>query len=66
MDLLSSGIYSVLPWITMAVSANVGGWIADTLVGKGYSVTLVRKLMQTVRSFTPSLACSNFCLVLIQ
>ena len=48
MDLLSSGIYSVLPWITMAVSANVGGWIADTLVGKGYSVTLVRKLMQTV------------------
>ena len=32
----------------MAVSANVGGWIADTLVSKGYSVTLVRKLMQTV------------------
>ena len=32
----------------MAVSANVGGWIADTLVTKGYSVTLVRKLMQTV------------------
>lgn len=53
MDLLSSGIYSVLPWITMAVSANVGGWIADTLVGKGYSVTLVRKLMQTVCSLPP-------------
>ena len=49
LDLLSSGIYSVLPWVTMAVSANVGGWIADTLVGRGYSVTLVRKLMQTVR-----------------
>lgn len=52
MDLMSSGIYSVLPWITMAVSANVGGWIADTLVGKGYSVTLVRKLMQTVSAFS--------------
>ena len=49
MDLLSSGIYSVLPWITMAVSANVGGWIADSLVTRNYSVTLVRKLMQTVR-----------------
>lgn len=48
MDLLSSGIYSVLPWITMAVCANVGGWIADTLVFRGYHVTLVRKLMQTV------------------
>ena len=50
LDLLSSGIYSVLPWVTMAVSANVGGWIADSLVSKGYSVTLVRKLMQTVKS----------------
>lgn len=39
----------------MAVSANVGGWIADTLVGKGYSVTLVRKLMQTVRPPWPFL-----------
>lgn len=54
MDLLSSGIYSVLPWITMAVSANIGGWIADTLVGKGYSVTLVRKLMQTVSNLASS------------
>ena len=58
MDLLSSGIYSVLPWITMAVSANVGGWIADSLVGKGYSVTLVRKLMQTVRHPTWRYLCS--------
>jgi ACS family sodium-dependent inorganic phosphate cotransporter len=28
----------------MAVSANVGGWIADTLVEKGASVTTVRKV----------------------
>ncbi|CAM8900186.1 unnamed protein product [Rhodiola kirilowii] len=28
----------------MAFSANLGGWIADTLVIKGMSVTTVRKL----------------------
>ena len=49
LDLKSSGFFSVLPWVTMAVAANVGGWIADTLITKGYSVTLVRKIMQTVR-----------------
>jgi len=44
LDLTHSGVLSVLPWITMAVSANVGGWIADTLVEKGASVTTVRKV----------------------
>ncbi len=48
MDLLKSGIFSVLPWITMAVFANVGGWLADSLIQKGMSVTRVRKIMQTV------------------
>jgi len=48
-DLLKSGIYSVLPWVTMALAANIGGWIADTLVSRGVSVTTVRKVMQTVR-----------------
>ena len=48
MDLLKSGIFSVLPWITMAIFANVGGWIADTMIHKGMSVTRVRKIMQTV------------------
>lgn len=27
----------------MAVFANIGGWIADTLVSKGLSITAVRK-----------------------
>jgi len=48
-DLLKSGIYSVLPWVTMALAANIGGWIADTRVSRGVSVTTVRKVMQTVR-----------------
>ena len=34
--------------MTMARAANVGGWIADTMVERGVSVTAVRKIMQTV------------------
>ena len=49
-DLLKSGIFSVLPWITMALAANIGGFIADSLVSRGVSVTTVRKVMQTVRT----------------
>ena len=43
-NLTESGMFSVLPWLTMAFSANVGGWIADSLVSKGVSVTIVRKV----------------------
>ncbi|XP_022732201.1 sodium-dependent phosphate transport protein 1, chloroplastic isoform X3 [Durio zibethinus] len=42
-NLTESGLFCVLPWLTMAFSANLGGWIADTLVSKGLSVTTVRK-----------------------
>eukprot|EP01023_Acetabularia_acetabulum_P008613 TRINITY_DN13754_c0_g1_i2.p1 TRINITY_DN13754_c0_g1~~TRINITY_DN13754_c0_g1_i2.p1 ORF type:complete len:281 (-),score=30.73 TRINITY_DN13754_c0_g1_i2:23-865(-) len=54
MDLASSGFYSVLPWVTMAIFANVGGWIADTMVSKGVSVTVVRKLMQSIGFLGPA------------
>ena len=54
LDLMHSGVLSVLPWITMAVSANVGGWIADTLVERGASVTTVRKVMQTLGFLGPA------------
>lgn len=45
-NLSDSGLLCVVPWLTMAVSANLGGWIADSLVSKGYSVTTVRKVTQ--------------------
>ncbi|GLT36806.1 hypothetical protein SLA2020_111610 [Shorea laevis] len=32
----------------MAFSASAGGWTADTLVSRGLSVTIVRKIMQTI------------------
>ncbi|XP_042516139.1 probable anion transporter 4, chloroplastic isoform X2 [Macadamia integrifolia] len=43
-NLTESGLLCVLPWLTMAVFANIGGWIADTLVSKGLSITVVRKV----------------------
>ncbi|MCH93836.1 sodium-dependent phosphate transport protein [Trifolium medium] len=43
-NLTESGLLCVLPWLTMAIFANIGGWIADTLVSKGVSITAVRKV----------------------
>ncbi|THG08757.1 hypothetical protein TEA_014039 [Camellia sinensis var. sinensis] len=37
-NLTESGLLCVLPWLTMAVFANIGGWITDTLVSKGLSI----------------------------
>ncbi|MBA0714940.1 hypothetical protein Golax_013879 [Gossypium laxum] len=42
-NLTESGLLCVLPWLTMAAFANIGGWIADTLVSRGLSITAVRK-----------------------
>ncbi|GLT81690.1 hypothetical protein SLE2022_001260 [Rubroshorea leprosula] len=53
-NLTESGLFAVLPWLTMAFSANMGGWIADTLVSKGLSVTRVRKIMQTIGFLGPA------------
>ncbi|CAD7695363.1 unnamed protein product [Ostreobium quekettii] len=54
MDLMSSGLFSVLPWITMAVCSNFGGWIADSMVQRGMSVTAVRKVMQSIGFLGPA------------
>ncbi|CAN8315290.1 unnamed protein product [Cochlearia groenlandica] len=53
-NLMESGLLSVFPWMTMAISANAGGWIADTLVSRGFSVTNVRKIMQTIGFLGPA------------
>jgi len=54
-NLTESGLLCVLPWLTMAVFANIGGWIADTLVAKGVSITNVRKIMQSIGFLGPAL-----------
>nr|GLL33375.1 sodium-dependent phosphate transport protein 1, chloroplastic [Ipomoea trifida] len=53
-NLTESGMIAVLPWLTMAFSAYAGGWIADSLVRKGVSVTVVRKIMQTIGFLGPA------------
>ncbi|KAF3441511.1 hypothetical protein FNV43_RR15425 [Rhamnella rubrinervis] len=53
-NLTDSGLLCVLPWLTMAVFANIGGWIADTLVSKGLSITTVRKIMQSIGFLGPA------------
>uniref|UniRef100_A0A1J3D5C4 Putative anion transporter 2, chloroplastic n=1 Tax=Noccaea caerulescens TaxID=107243 RepID=A0A1J3D5C4_NOCCA len=53
-NLTESGLLCVLPWFTMAVFANVGGWIADTLVSRGLSITAVRKIMQSIGFLGPA------------
>ncbi|GFY92525.1 major facilitator superfamily protein [Actinidia rufa] len=40
-NLTESGLLCVLPWLTMAVFANIGGWIADTLVSKDNAINWV-------------------------
>ncbi|CAL4975875.1 unnamed protein product [Urochloa decumbens] len=54
-NLTESGLLCVLPWLTMAVFANIGGWIADTLVQRGVSITNVRKIMQSIGFLGPAL-----------
>ncbi|TVU34077.1 hypothetical protein EJB05_15903 [Eragrostis curvula] len=54
-NLTESGLLCVLPWLTMAIFANIGGWIADTLVQRGVSVTNVRKIMQSIGFLGPAL-----------
>ncbi|KAH9604124.1 hypothetical protein KSS87_010464 [Heliosperma pusillum] len=57
-NLMESGLFCVLPWLTMAIFANIGGWIADTLISRGMSVTSVRKIMQTIGFLGPALSLS--------
>ncbi|KAL8541166.1 hypothetical protein ACS0TY_002438 [Phlomoides rotata] len=53
-NLTESGLLCVLPWLTMAVFANIGGWVADTLVSRGLSITSVRKIMQSIGFLGPA------------
>eukprot|EP00871_Galdieria_phlegrea_P005397 jgi/Galph1/5859/GphlegSOOS_G4501.1 len=63
LNLASSSIFSILPWLSMAVSANFGGWCADYLLSRGFSVTFVRKLLQTIGLMGPALFLSIVCFV---
>jgi ACS family sodium-dependent inorganic phosphate cotransporter len=47
-DIVQVGVYTILPWLVMFLMANVAGWTADHLLQQGFSLTSVRKLMQSI------------------
>jgi ACS family sodium-dependent inorganic phosphate cotransporter len=42
------GVYAMFPYIAMIFIGNGAAWVADRMIQRGVSVTLVRKLAQTV------------------
>lgn len=53
-DLAASSFLSILPWLAMFISANVSGVIADSLRARGMSITMIRKLMQSIGLLGPA------------
>lgn len=48
LDLKTAGMYSMLPYVVMFVFSNLGGWMADTFIRSGMTLTKVRKLVETI------------------
>ncbi|KAL5022120.1 hypothetical protein ScPMuIL_001275 [Solemya velum] len=48
-------VFNVVPWVVTIPSSIFSGMIADSMITKGYSVTFVRKLMNTVALCGPSI-----------
>jgi ACS family sodium-dependent inorganic phosphate cotransporter len=55
LELARSSYFSALPWATMAASGVFAGTLADSLIGRGVSVTTVRKFIQGVGFIGPAL-----------
>ena len=59
LSITSAGIYSAAPWLTLFAVANLAGWMADTMVKKGLSLTFVRKIMQIIGLLGRLLSCCS-------
>ncbi|KAK4744272.1 hypothetical protein SAY87_010584 [Trapa incisa] len=55
-NLKQAAWFSAVPWGTMAVSGYVAGATSDHLIKAGYSLTLVRKIMQSIGFIGPGIA----------
>jgi ACS family D-galactonate transporter-like MFS transporter len=51
-SIVRTGIYVSLVFFTFGVAEPIGGWIADTLVGRGWNETRVRKGIVTMAFLT--------------
>ncbi|KAI6698392.1 hypothetical protein NL676_018511 [Syzygium grande] len=61
-NLKNAAWFSAVPWGTMAVSGYIAGAASDYLIKAGYSLTLVRKAMQSIGFIGPGIAllCLNY------
>ncbi|KAK4730482.1 hypothetical protein R3W88_023470 [Solanum pinnatisectum] len=61
-NLKQAAWFSAVPWGTMAISGYVAGAASDFLIKAGYSLTFVRKVMQSIGFIGPGVAllCLNF------
>jgi len=46
MSIAGSGLFSILPWVSQFVVGNVSAHVADRMIARGWSLTVVRKIMQ--------------------
>ncbi|XP_062230368.1 probable anion transporter 2, chloroplastic, partial [Phragmites australis] len=61
-NLKQAAWFSAIPWAVMALSGYVAGASADFLIKSGFSIALVRKIMQSIGFIGPgvSLLCLKF------
>lgn len=61
-NLKQAAWFSAVPWGTMAVSGYIAGAASDRLIKAGYSLTRVRKIMQSIGFIGPGIAllCLNY------
>ncbi|KAL9235350.1 hypothetical protein vseg_010113 [Gypsophila vaccaria] len=55
-DLRQAAWFSAVPWTMMALVGYFGGACSDILIQRGLSVTLTRKIMQSIGFFGPAVA----------
>ncbi|PKA52000.1 putative anion transporter 3, chloroplastic [Apostasia shenzhenica] len=55
-DLRQAAWFSALPWVMMAVLGYAAGYVSDMLIRRGVSITLTRKIMQSIGFVGPAIA----------
>ncbi|GAQ79523.1 phosphate transporter [Klebsormidium nitens] len=55
-DLRQAASFAALPWAVMAAAGYMAAVIADSLASKGFSVTAIRKIMQSIGNVGPAIA----------
>ncbi|XP_033757483.1 LOW QUALITY PROTEIN: uncharacterized transporter slc-17.2-like [Pecten maximus] len=54
-DITTNGLYSALPYIVFWAVINIGGWLADFMMRRCFTVTITRKSVNTFGMIMPAL-----------